>query len=76
MEQLLTLIKRLRKIGIDISCSGNYPWIYLDTVNGNQVKTKYESKCKFTIAFMPARVTDKFKFTDLRIVFNEIRNNL
>lgn len=32
------LVPRLRKIGINVELFGNYPWIYLDKVNGNKVK--------------------------------------
>jgi len=37
MEQdnvLNRLVPRLKKIGITIEMAGNYPWIYLEKVNG------------------------------------------
>lgn len=72
--ELDIFIKRLKKIGIEITCIGNYPWIYLDTVNGNKVKEKYESEHAFTIAFLPVRADRPFVFTNLKYIFEIIRN--
>jgi hypothetical protein len=38
MDQLKPLIDRLAKIGIEIKVSGNIPWIYLVSVNGNKIQ--------------------------------------
>lgn len=45
------LYKRLSKIGIDIKLSGNYPWVYLDEVNGNKVEERQAANHGFCIAF-------------------------
>lgn len=30
--------KRMKKMGIDIELIDNYPWIYIDKVNGNKIQ--------------------------------------
>ena len=70
---LIKLINRLSKIGIQIEVSGNYPWIYLDSVNGNLVKEKFHSDHKFTIGFNPIKVDQEFTFTDTGEIFKIIR---
>lgn len=78
MEQdnvLNRLVPRLKKIGIDIKMSGNYPWIYLDYVNGNRIQ-KEDYFCGnhgFTIAFLPIKEGQKMELTDIREVFKVIR---
>ena len=67
------LVPRLRKIGIDVELIGNYPWIYLDTVNSNKVKEKFEANHGFTIAFLPIRNDQKMELTDIGKVFEVIR---
>ena len=67
------LVPRLRKIGIDVELIGNYPWIYLDTVNSNKVKEKFEANHGFTIAFLPIRNDQKMELTDIGKVFEIIR---
>ena len=73
MEQLDTLKNRLDKIGIDVEFVANYPWIYLDKVNGQQVKERYQAEHGFTIAFLPVRRDKPFHFTDLSVIFKLIR---
>ena len=36
MDKLTTFKNRLSKIGIEITLSGNIPWIYLSSVNGKE----------------------------------------
>ena len=67
------LRNRLLKIGITIEMFSNYPWIYLDKVNGNQVKEKYFANHGFTIGFNPAKLEDVFSYTDLKEIFKIIR---
>lgn len=67
------LVPRLKKIGIQIEMFGNYPWIYLDKVNGNKVKEKFCADHGFTIAFLPVRAGEKMMLTDIREVFKIIR---
>ena len=69
----IVLIRRLKKIGIDLEFKGNIPWIYLDKVNGNKVKEKFASNHGFTIAFYPLKQNQKLEITDLGEVFKIIR---
>ena len=71
MNQLHKLYLRLKAIGIDITCIGNYPWIYLDTVNGNRVVEKYMAKHGFTIAILSAN--GNIELTDTKKIFEIIR---
>lgn len=74
MNQIENLVKRLRKVGIEIKISSNIPWIYLDEVNGKAVTEKFHSEHKFTIAFLTN--SGEYSFPDLGIIFKTIRKNL
>ena len=69
------LVPRLRKIGISVELFGNYPWIYLDKVNGNKIKREdyFRGNHGFTIAFAPIRNDQKMELTDIGKVFEIIR---
>ena len=78
MEQdnvLSRLVPRLKKIGITIEMAGNYPWIYLEKVNGNRIQREYYlcGNHGFTIAFLPIRNDQKMELTGIREVFKVIR---
>jgi hypothetical protein len=74
MDHPVTILRnRLLKIGITIEMFSNYPWIYLDKVNGNVVKEKYFANHGFTIGFNPAKLGDVFSYTDLTQIFKIIR---
>lgn len=73
MEKLDVFVKRMKKLGIDIQLIANYPWIYLDKVNGNKVKEKYMADWGFTIAFLPIRRDKELQFTDINEIFKIIR---
>ena len=73
VNKLDILINRMSKIGIELKLSMNYPWIYLDYVNGTRVTERFMSKHGFTIAFMPIRLNQELQFTDLKEIFNLIK---
>lgn len=73
MEQLEILKKRLYKIGIEVEFVVNFPWIYLYKINGQLVKERYEAEHGFTIAFLPVRRDQTFRFTELNVIFKLIR---
>ncbi len=73
MHEIEILIKRLKKINIEIVLFGNYPWVYLDSVNGNKVKEKFWSEHNYTICFLPIRKEQKFEFLDITELFKIIR---
>ena len=68
-------IRRMNKIGIDIGLIGNYPWIYLDTVNGKKVKGTFMANHGFT-AFLLDVSTGTQHLPDRRMLFNKIREML
>lgn len=37
-NQISIFVRRMKRIGITLELVGNYPWIYLDSVNGNRIK--------------------------------------
>lgn len=73
MQKLNILIKRLNKIGVSLTLSTNYPWIYLDEINGKKVKEKFESEHGFVIAYVPIRVGQDLKIANIKELFNLIR---
>lgn len=73
MEKLIVLRERLSKIGIDVEFAANYPWMYLNKINGQTVKERYQGEHGFTVGFVPIRSGESFRFTDLSVVFKLIR---
>ena len=37
-NEISIFVRRMKRIGITLELVGNYPWIYLDSVNGNRIK--------------------------------------
>jgi len=68
-DRITRLVTRLEKIGIQIELVGNFPWIYLDTVNGVKVAERYRGKHGFTAFFLYKDPV----WSDRRAVFNKIR---
>ena len=70
-------VRRLKAIGIEVTLVGNYPWVYLDTVNGKKVTEKFRAKHGFTV-FMGAWSNNvpPWKFTYSKEVFQKIRDML
>ena len=65
--------RRMKKLNIEITYLGNYPWIYIDTINGNKVKEKFEGNHGFTIAFSPIKPHQKMELTNISEIFKIIR---
>ena len=72
-EILDSFIARLKKLNIDIKLAGNYPWIYIDTINNKRVTELFNGNHGFTIAFLPIRANQQMKFTDITEIFKLIR---
>jgi len=72
-DKLTIFVKRLEKIGIKTTYFGNFPWLYLDTVNGKKVLEKFEANHGFTIAFLPIKSGQEMRFTDIGEIFKLIR---
>lgn len=73
MDILQVFIRRMKKLNIDVELIGNYPWVYIDKINGKKVTETFEANHGFTIAFLPIRKDQKMKFTDIGEIFNLIR---
>lgn len=71
-----TFQRRLRKIGVDVEFSVNFPWIYMVSVNGNHIniEDRYMSNYKFT-AFILAQ-NDEIVFLNRRKTFSIVRKYL
>jgi hypothetical protein len=65
--------RRMTKLGIECTFKGNFPWIYLDEVNGKRVKERFEGNHGFTIAFYPVKVGQKMELTDIGEIMKIIR---
>lgn len=74
MDEIEKLGNRLKKIGINVMFAGNYPYIYLDTVNGVRVKEIYYSNHYFCIALLPIKNDNPIRFTNIRKMFEVIRD--
>ena len=73
MGKLTTFIERMKKLGIEIELMGNYPWIYIHTINGKRVTEKFQGNHGFTIAFTPIKPGQELNFTDITEIFKLIR---
>jgi hypothetical protein len=73
-DKLDAFVKRLKKIGIDVKLSGNFPWIYLNEICGIRVTEKFEANHGFTVMFLPGRNdSPPSDFTDITEIFKLIR---
>ena len=73
LDKLTVFVNRMKRIGIDIKLAGNYPWIYINEINGTRVTEKFEGEHGFTIAFLPVRADKELAFTDITEIFKLIR---
>ena len=73
-DKLDVFVERLKKIGIDVKLSGNFPWIYLDEINGIRVTESFQANHGFTVMFLPGRNdSPTSNFTDIKEIFKLIR---
>lgn len=75
LSKLDVFRKRMKKLDIDIEMWSNYPWIYIDKVNGNKIKHEdyFDGNHGFTIGFHPIKPDQEFHFTDITKIFELIR---
>ena len=73
--KLDSFMERMEKLGINIELASNYPWIYIEKINGNRIKSEdyFQGNHEFTIAFLPIRNDQELKFTDIGEIFKLIR---
>ena len=73
-DKLGVFIERLKKIGIEVKLSGNFPWIYLDEICGKRVTETFQANHGFTVMFLPGRNDSPVsEFTDITEIFKLIR---
>jgi hypothetical protein len=64
-DPLSTLRQRMQRIGIEIEFVGNYPWIYLERVNGIRIRQEdFTANHGFNIAWFGIRNEDKIKLAE------------
>ena len=72
-DKLTVFVDRMKRIGIDIKLAGNFPWIYINSINGKRVTETFEANHGFTIAFLPIKNDKEIEFTDITEIFKLIR---
>ena len=70
---IANFVKRLKRIGVEVELAANYPWVYMNKVNGVPVTEKFRSEHGFTAFHL---VVEDFKWSDRRKVFQKIRELL
>ena len=74
MENKITIfIERMKKVGVDVVLKANYPWIYIDTINGKRVVETFEANHGFTVGYLSIRQDGEFVFSDINETFKLIR---
>lgn len=64
-DPLSTLVERMQRIGIKIELMGNYPWIYLERVNGNRIRQEdFTANHGFNIAWYGIRNEDGIRLAE------------
>jgi hypothetical protein len=73
-DKITRFVERLKKIGIDVKLSGNFPWVYIDEICGKRVTEKFEGNHGFTLIFLPGRNDSPVsEFTDITEIFKLLR---
>lgn len=73
VQKIKSFVERLKKIGITVELAGNFPWIYLEKINGVRVRERFLANHGFTVAFYPVKKDQSLKFTDIKEIFDLIR---
>ena len=73
MDKLSVFVNRLKWVGVDLKFITNYPWVYIDEINGKRVTETHQGKHGFTVGFAPIKLDGEFTFCDLSEIFKLIR---
>ena len=73
--KITIFLARLKKIGIEVKLGGNYPWIYIEHINGKSVTETFQANHGFTLAFTPIKKGKEIEFTDITEIFKLIRKH-
>ena len=69
-DKITRFVERLKKIGIDVKLSGNFPWVYIDEICGKRVTEKFDGNHGFTLIFLPSRNdSPPSEFTDITEIY-------
>jgi hypothetical protein len=73
-DKITVFVERLKKIGIDVKLSGNFPWVYITEICGIRVTERFAANHGFTLIFLPGRNDSPVsEFTDITEIFKLIR---
>jgi hypothetical protein len=73
-DKITRFVERLKKIGIDVKLTGNFPWVYIDEICGIRVTESFAANHGFTLIFLPGRNDSPIsEFTDIEEIFKLIR---
>ncbi len=72
-NKIRKLHDRLAKLGIETTYVGNYPWIYIETINGKRVSERFRGNHGFTVVFEATHVDGTDSYTDISEIFKLIR---
>ena len=72
-DKITVFVDRMNRIGIDVKLAGNFPWIYINSINGKRVTETFQANHGFTVAFLPVRNDKEIEFTDITEIFKLIR---
>ncbi|MCK9476562.1 MAG: hypothetical protein M0R46_11615 [Candidatus Muirbacterium halophilum] len=71
---LCRMMDRLKKVGVDLELAGNYPWVYINKINGKYVKENFQSDHGFVLCFSPKTTNGDYSFAyGFTDAFNLIR---
>jgi len=73
LHKITVFTERLKKIGIEIKLGCNYPWVYIDYINGKRVTESFQGNHGFTLLFIPIKKDKEIDFTDTKEIFKLIR---
>ena len=73
-DKLGVFIERLKKLGIEVKLSGNFPWVYINEICGIRVTERFAANHGFTVMFLPGRNdSPPSEFTDITEIFKLVR---
>jgi len=73
-DKITVFVERLKKIGIEVKLSGNFPWVYITEICGKKVTETFDGNHGFTLIFLPSRLDSPVsEFTDIAEIFKLIR---
>jgi hypothetical protein len=73
-DKITVFVERLKKIGIEVKLSGNFPWVYITEICGKKVTETFGGNWGFTLIYLPSRNdSPPSDFTDITEIFKLIR---